>query len=55
MSELKHTPMSVGLAHRDPKAALQWLEAAFGFETTLVVLDDKGDVGHSEIKLRTRL
>ena len=35
--------------YRDPLAALKWLEAAFGFETTLLVTDDKGRVGHAEM------
>ena len=35
--------------YRDPMAALKWLEAAFGFETTLLVTDDKGRVGHAEM------
>jgi uncharacterized glyoxalase superfamily protein PhnB len=35
--------------YRDPMAALKWLEAAFGFETSLLVTDDKGRVGHAEM------
>lgn len=35
--------------YRDPKAALKWLENAFGFETTLLVTDDAGRVGHAEM------
>lgn len=34
--------------YRDPRAALAWLERAFGFETTLVVDDGAGGVIHSE-------
>lgn len=34
--------------YQDPKAALAWLERAFGFETRLVVDDGKGGVIHSE-------
>jgi uncharacterized glyoxalase superfamily protein PhnB len=36
------------LWYRDPKAALAFLEAAFGFETRLVVDDGAGGVIHSE-------
>ncbi len=36
------------LFYRDPKAALAFLEAAFGFETRLLVDDGKGGVIHSE-------
>ena len=35
--------------YRDPMAALKWLEAAFGFETTMLVTDDAGRVGHAEM------
>jgi len=35
--------------YRDPKAALHWLEQAFGFETSMLVTDDSGRVGHAEM------
>ena len=35
--------------YRDPKAALHWLEQAFGFETSMLVTDDAGRVGHAEM------
>src|SRR5579871_1101452 len=35
--------------YRDPLSALKWLEAAFGFETSLLVTDDNGRVGHAEM------
>jgi uncharacterized glyoxalase superfamily protein PhnB len=37
------------LFYRDPMAALRWLEAAFGFETTSLVTDAAGRVAHSEM------
>ena len=37
------------LFYRDPLAALKWLERAFGFETTSLVVDAEGRVGHSEM------
>ena len=39
------------LFYRDPIAALKWLEAAFGFETSMLVTDDAGRVGHAEMKV----
>jgi len=42
-------PISPLLFYRDPKAALAFLERAFGFETRLVVDDGQGGVTHSEI------
>ncbi len=38
--------------YRDPLAALGWLEKAFGFETSLLVTDDDGNVGHAEMSFR---
>jgi len=35
--------------YKDPMAALKWLEKAFGFETSLLVTDDAGNVGHAEM------
>jgi uncharacterized glyoxalase superfamily protein PhnB len=38
--------------YRDPMAALRWLEAAFGFETSLLLTDAEGRVGHAEMSFR---
>ncbi|NJN36361.1 MAG: VOC family protein [Nitrospiraceae bacterium] len=38
------------LSYRDPKAALKWLERAFGFETAMVITDADGNLGHSEMR-----
>ena len=38
------------LCYRDPKAALKWLEAAFGFETVMLITDAEGNLGHSEMR-----
>lgn len=35
--------------YRDPLAAMRWLEAAFGFETSLLVTDQAGHVGHAQM------
>ena len=40
---------SSALSYQDPKAAYRWLEAAFGFEPLFVILDAKGNLGHSEM------
>ena len=37
------------VAYRDPVAALKWLEAAFGFETTVFVTDAEGKVQHLQM------
>jgi uncharacterized glyoxalase superfamily protein PhnB len=36
--------------YRDPRAALDWLEKAFGFERSMVVTDKDGRLAHSEMK-----
>ena len=36
------SPLTPVVFYRDPMAALRWLEQAFGFETSLLVTDDKG-------------
>lgn len=35
--------------YRDPSAALDWLEKAFGFERTMVITDQEGRIAHSEM------
>ena len=37
--------------YADPRAAIAWLEAAFGFETRMIVDDGSGGVIHSELRL----
>lgn len=49
MSE-RHPSLSSALCYRDPKAALKWLEAAFGFETIMVITDAEGNLGHSQMR-----
>ena len=39
------------LWYQDPKAAIAWLERAFGFETRLIVESADGGVIHSELLL----
>ena len=39
------------VVYRDPKAALRFLEAAFGFELFMLIEDDAGNLVHSEMRL----
>ena len=41
----------VGLHYRDSRAALAWLERAFGFEKTLEIPGPDGNVMHAEMRL----
>ena len=36
--------------YQDPKAALLWLEQAFGFEPSMVLIDQNGDLAHSQMR-----
>jgi uncharacterized glyoxalase superfamily protein PhnB len=43
--------VSASVSYKDPKAALKWLEEAFGFEPIVVMLNDAGQVMHSEMRV----
>jgi uncharacterized glyoxalase superfamily protein PhnB len=45
------SPFTPVVFYREPLTALRWLEKAFGFETSLLVTDDAGRVGHAEMSL----
>lgn len=41
--------LTSALCYKDPKAALKWLEAAFGFELVLLIEDGEGNLAHSQM------
>src|SRR3546814_945869 len=41
--------LSSAVSYQDSKAAFRWLEEAFGFEPLFVLLDDAGNLAHSEM------
>jgi uncharacterized glyoxalase superfamily protein PhnB len=45
------SPFTPVVFYRDPMSALKWLEQAFGFETSMLVTDQAGNVGHAEMAL----
>lgn len=49
MSDERRPSFASALCYRDPKAALVWLEKAFGFEPTMVILGPDGELAHSEM------
>ena len=49
--EMHRPTLSSALCYRDPKAMLEWLETAFGFEKYMVITDADGNLAHSEMKL----
>jgi len=47
--DTKRATFGSSLVYADPKAAIEWLERAFGFKTTMVITDDANNVVHSEM------
>ncbi|HEX5325226.1 MAG TPA: VOC family protein [Acetobacteraceae bacterium] len=51
MEDPFHRPtLTVGVFYRNPRAALEWLEKAFGFERRMVISDKDGHIAHSEMR-----
>ncbi len=46
----RRSSLSSGVFYKDPWAALDWLEKAFGFERSMVITDKDGNLGHSEMR-----
>lgn len=42
--------LTSALCYREPKAALKFLEAAFGFELVMLIEDEQGNLAHSEMR-----
>ena len=49
--ESERPTLAIGIAYKDPRAALAWLEKAFGFETSMVVENPDGSIAHSEMRV----
>ncbi len=43
-------PLMSAVCYQDPKAALAWLEKAFGFEISMLIEDGQGGIAHSEMR-----
>ncbi|MDQ8732641.1 VOC family protein [Bradyrhizobium sp. LHD-71] len=51
MDDPFHRPVFVSaVVYKDPMAALDWLEKAFGFERVMLITDKDGNLAHSEMK-----
>lgn len=50
MSEFKRKSLTSAVCYRNAKAALDWLDKAFGFELAMLVTDANGEIGHSEMR-----
>jgi len=47
---IRRPTFASALFYKDPVAALEWLEKAFGFERVMVITDARGKLVHSEMK-----
>lgn len=46
----RRATLGSALIYEEPFKALDWLEEAFGFERTMVITDQEGNLGHSEMR-----
>ena len=46
----QHATLGVGVFYREPLAALDWLEQAFGFTRSMLVRDQAGHLVHAEMR-----
>lgn len=46
---MQRAALTSALCYREPKAALKFLEAAFGFELTMLIEDNDGKLAHAEM------
>jgi uncharacterized glyoxalase superfamily protein PhnB len=47
---LQRPTLIPAVIYQDPRAALDWLERAFGFELFMLIEDAEGNVGHAEMR-----
>jgi uncharacterized glyoxalase superfamily protein PhnB len=48
---MPYPPLSSAIACRDPRAAIAWLQAAFGFEVVMLIEGPDGALVHSQLNL----
>ena len=46
----KRSTFGSAVIYEDPAAALDWLEKAFGFHRSMVIVDDRGRIAHAEME-----
>ena len=50
MADDRRPKLISAICYQDPRAALAWLEKAFGFELFMLIEDGEGNVAHSEMR-----
>jgi uncharacterized glyoxalase superfamily protein PhnB len=53
--DFKRASLTSSIIYRDAAAGRKFLEEAFGFEVAMLVTDDKGEVGHCEMRFADSL
>jgi uncharacterized glyoxalase superfamily protein PhnB len=51
MDYVRPNGMASSVIYRDARAAIEWLVKAFGFEVSMIVENEDGSIGHSELRL----
>lgn len=46
------TTLRPAIVYQDDRAAIEWLQKAFGFEPSLIITDDGGKIVHAQMKYR---
>jgi len=46
----RRATMGAAVFYKDPLAALDWLEQAFGFERSMIITDSDGKLAHAEMR-----
>lgn len=49
MSDPKRPTLGSSIYYEDRRAAIDWLEKAFGFERSMIITDEKGEIAHAEM------
>jgi uncharacterized glyoxalase superfamily protein PhnB len=47
--QARRPTLASAVIYKDPMAALDWLENAFGFERSMLITDAEGNLGHAEM------
>lgn len=55
MPDAAHPTLAVSVFYKDPFAALDWLEKAFGFERTMLITEPDGTLSHSQMQFGSAL
>src|SRR5258708_4865726 len=50
MTETQILSLTPSICYKDPKAAMQWLQDAFGFEIAVLLTDANGDIAHLDMR-----